>query len=366
MVDDVIHVLDPMNGCIRTIKDGIVGSMTPCCTLDISTGPWGWGPQDMHITDDTIYLMDSYNNQLKSSPRNATGGFVEWTVIAGNGSRPYHGQSVDGPALENALNEPHGMAVTSDGSGDIYISETWSSCVKLFRNGTLTTVAGTCGFGGHADVAEGGDMSKARFQHNHKVTLDPRNESRLYLSDAECWDDDGPPDDQAYYPCATTDDGVCFSGVRLLELDRVTGLVVSVSTVSGKATSKKDDKTSKKCNGYADGNLSVAEFNFIHGTEFLPLSDEEKRRKRAGEELAGSDALYVCDEDGNRIRKIDFVNGEVTTLAGDGKAGHKDGPAATADFDYPGGIGLDTSGNIYVGDYEDNRVRLISNAAVVV
>jgi len=355
VVDGVPHVLDPMNGCIRTYSEGIWSSATPCCTSDIAVGRRGKGPQDMYIADDYYYLLDSYNNQLKRSPRP----FEEWTVLAGNGSRPFHGQSEDGEALRHALNNPHGLAVTTDGSGDLYISETFSSCIKLLRNGVLTTIAGRCGFGGYSD----GTPADARFQHPHHVNLDPRNESVLYVSDAECWDDDAR-DDMDYQSCKRTNGGVCFSGIRKIELDRSTGLAVSVSTVAGKATKGEHGKQSHACNGVVDGPTSDAKFNFVHGTAFAPLTPEERMRAEAGDGLAGSDAIYVCDEDGNRIRRIDLRENVVSTVAGSGKEGPRDGSSAKARFTYPGGIGLDVDGNIYVGDYESNRVRLISAATV--
>ena len=61
------------------------------------------------------------------------------------------------------------------GSGDVYIAETWSSCIRLLRRGVLSTIAGVCGQGGHAD----GEPVAARFQHPHHINLDPRNESHL-------------------------------------------------------------------------------------------------------------------------------------------------------------------------------------------
>jgi len=321
----------------------------------MSTGVNGQGPQDFYISDDGyLYMLDSYNNQLKQSPWPFQG---EWTVLAGNGSRPWHGQSTEGPALQQPLNNPHGMAVTTDGSGDIYISQTFSSCVSLLRNGVLTTVAGKCGFGGYAN----GDPLGARFQHPHSISLDPRNESVLYLNDAECWDDEPFPDDGPWKPCAKTSGGVCFSGIRKLELDRTTGLVVRVSTVAGKNTKKKNGKTSKACNDFADGDPSEAMFDFIHGTAFLPLSDDEKARKKAGEALGGSEAIYVADEDGNRIRKVDLETKITSTLAGNGDDGLVDGKGSKATFNYPGGLGLDLDGNIYVGDYESHRIRFVTH-----
>jgi uncharacterized protein affecting Mg2+/Co2+ transport len=77
--------------------------------------------------------------------------------------------------------------------------------------------------------------------------------------------------------------------------------------------------------------------------------------------------IFVAEEDGNHIRKIDLAAGQVSTVAGSGKAGIKNGAASKAKFSYPGGLGLDTRGNIYVGDYESHRIRLIStNASFVV
>jgi hypothetical protein len=363
VVNGTVYVMDGMNGCIRSIRDGIVSSATPCCTEEIQTGPAGDGPQDMHVTTnsalngDYFYLMDSYSHQLKRSPIP----FTRWTVLAGNGSRPYRGQSTDGPALEQALNEPHGMAVTSDGSGDVYIAETYSSCIRLFRNGSLITIAGRCGFGGHVD----GAPADARFQHPHHVNLDPRNESELYVSDVECWDDD-KVDDQLYESCALTDGGVCFSGIRKIELDRRTGLAIRVTTATGQVTHpKNNERVSRDCNGYWNGAAATASFNYIHGTGFLPLNESEMAMmaKHPKTPLGGSDAIYICDEDNNMVRRLDLHTLEVTTLAGTGKPGEKDGPGSQATFWEPGGLGLGPDGSVYVGGYKGQRIRRVSPPA---
>ncbi len=52
--------------------------------------------------------------------------------------------------------------------------------------------------------------------------------------------------------------------------------------------------------------------------------------------------------------------GIITTVAGTGRAGYKDGPALSAQFDTPVGLGIDAAGNIYVGDKYNHVVRLIS------
>src|SRR6266487_4431360 len=57
--------------------------------------------------------------------------------------------------------------------------------------------------------------------------------------------------------------------------------------------------------------------------------------------------VYVGDTDNNKIRKI-TPSGTVTTLAGSGNKGSADGKGASASFRFPRGIAVDFSGNVYV------------------
>jgi len=82
-------------------------------------------------------------------------------------------------------------------------------------------------------------------------------------------------------------------------------------------------------------------------------------------DVAGN--LYVSDEGGNRICRVD-LHGNVTTLAGRGGAAFADGPGGpegTAEFDGPRGLAVDASGNIFVADTGNNRIRKIDPAGNV-
>lgn len=69
--------------------------------------------------------------------------------------------------------------------------------------------------------------------------------------------------------------------------------------------------------------------------------------------------VYVSDFQNHRIRKIN-TQGIVSTIAGSGTAGYKDDLGTVAQFSYPRGISRDQQGNLYVGDSWNHRVRKIA------
>jgi ABC-type branched-subunit amino acid transport system substrate-binding protein len=107
--------------------------------------------------------------------------------------------------------------------------------------------------------------------------------------------------------------------------------------------------------GYADGPGSTAQFN---GPTGLEVDDRGN--------------VYVADAFNHRIRVIrpdgpalSSVEGTVSTLAGVGEAGYRDGPAAQAQFYAPTGVAVDRAGVVYVADSGNDRIRAISPAGMV-
>lgn len=149
-----------------------------------------------------------------------------------------------------------------------------------------------------------GDTSIAQFNRPFGICID--QEGNLYLADA-------------YNHC-----------IRKIGIDGI------VSTYAGTGQA-----------GYLDGGAAEAKFNQPIN---ICLDDEGN--------------MYVSDFINQRIRKISSEM-EVTTIAGTGIAGYQEGLAMDAQFNYPRGICLDDTGNIYIGDSWNHRIRKISIEGVV-
>lgn len=85
--------------------------------------------------------------------------------------------------------------------------------------------------------------------------------------------------------------------------------------------------------------------------------------------------LFIADSRNNRIRKVDFESGTISTIAGDGFGGGTagktgrfsgdGGPATAASFYFPTGVAIDGHGRLFVADYYNNRIRKIDAASII-
>src|SRR3989338_4264457 len=75
-----------------------------------------------------------------------------------------------------------------------------------------------------------------------------------------------------------------------------------------------------------------------------------------GVAVDGAGHVYVADSGNSCVRKI-APDGAVTTIAGDGTAGPRDGAGRLARFGSPRGIATDAAGNLYVADTDNDRIR---------
>ena len=100
--------------------------------------------------------------------------------------------------------------------------------------------------------------------------------------------------------------------------------------------------------GFADGNALQAQFNTPSGVA-----------------IDNKGNVIIADTSNNRIRKLSNDGTTVSTVAGSGTPGLRDGPAGEAQFDGPVGIATDKSGNIFVADSYNDCIRKIAADGVV-
>ena len=89
-------------------------------------------------------------------------------------------------------------------------------------------------------------------------------------------------------------------------------------------------------------------------------------RNPTGIALDDTGNIYIADVFNNRIRKIN-KSGIITTIAGDGIAGFSgDGGSATsAELYYPTGLAIDRADNIYIADEDNNRIRKVDRNGII-
>ena len=279
------------------------------------------------------------------------------------------------------LMHPTGLWV--DGT-DVYIADTDHHQIKLFKNGTLTTIAGT-GAPGYVN----GLRLYAQFNRPTGISGQSKSwrETPLYCCNPICPLIYGPcPTITHYYKILYVNDTANFVVRRICLGDPPqTGEcnvdnVDTVGTASGNNVRALVDGPNLNASfaevgglvpsyDIADpGNHSIRAWNLSSVTTFAGTGQEGlldgfrtsalfRYPVKTASDLSGN--RYVTDAGNSAIRKIDS-NGYVTTLAGTGMRGYLDGPASVAQFDTPTGMVYhSTSNSVFVADTLNNCVRKI-------
>lgn len=278
------------------------------------------------------------------------------TVVAGNGKQGYSGDG--GPATKAQLNEPY--EVRFDADGNIYFVEMKNHLVRRVdgRTGTISTVAGTgqSGFSG-----DGGPAAEASLNRPHSITLD--NNGNLYICDIGnhrvrvvdlrsgiIRTFAGTGQRQAT-PDGASIQGTALNGPRALDFDGQHSLYLTLR--EGNAVYRIDLKTRT--------------LHHLAGTGKKGFTGNGGPAKQAtlsgpkGISLAPNGDVYLADTESHTVRVIRAATGTLDVVVGDGQRG--DGPdgdplkCRTARLH---GVFVDRSGNVYIGDSENHRVRRLS------
>jgi len=249
-----------------------------------------------------LYIADIYNHRVRKVSA-STGAM---TTVAGAGiSGTIDRFSGDGgPATAAFLHYPSAMAF--DQEGNLYICDQDNYRIRQVNtSGVITTIAGngTSGYAGDGAAATDAEISEPT-----GIVVDKNG--NIYIADRD------------------------NSVIRMINPSGV------ISTVAGNHT-----------NGYTgDGASAInAELN-------LP-SDVA---------LDGMGNLYICDANNNVIRMVD-TSGNISTIAGNGAHGYSgDGaPAIEAKLAEPFGIKVDSAGDILIADHDNMRIRLVNTQGII-
>jgi len=148
--------------------------------------------------------------------------------------------------------------------------------------------------------------------------------------------------------------GASFAYPNGLAMDPTTGNIVVADSVNNRIrlVTPAGVVTTLAGSGspaYADGTGAAASFNYPAGVAVIPSSG----------------VIVVADMNNHRIRLVTYPGGVVTTLAGSGTPTFADGAGPAASFRQPRGVAVLPNGNIVVADSVNQRIRLVTPAGVV-
>ncbi|WP_187142987.1 Ig-like domain repeat protein [Terriglobus albidus] len=207
-------------------------------------------------------------------------------------------------AVAAPLNSP--AAVCYDSAGNFYIADQNNNIIrKVDTAGLLTTAAGT---GEQGFDGDGGAATQATLDSPAGVAIDASG--NLYISDTK------------------------NQRIRKVSSNGI------ISTIAGTGTA-----------GFS-GDGGTATLAMIS----LPTAIA----------VDSNGNVFFADSTNNRVREVLVVSGTIQTVAGNGEQGYSGdgGPATGASLDTPQGISVDASGNLYLSDTHNNRIRKVSGGVI--
>jgi sugar lactone lactonase YvrE len=303
-----------------------------------------------------LYIADQANNRVLKVVRHVDefgniipGGII--TTFAGTGVASFSGDN--GPAKTAQLNTPVDVAV--DGQGNVYIADYRNNRVrKVDPGGIITTVAG-----GGTLLGDGGPATSACLAGVLGVALD--GGGNLFI--------------------ATRGNTACSQRIRKVNtsgiISTIAGTGVSgYSGDGGPATAAKIDPEDVAVD--AQGNVYIADIGSdrvrkVDGIGIISTFAGSGAAGFAGDggpatvaqlnepygvTVDGQGNLYIADFRNDRVRRVD-AGGTIATIAGGGSSLGDGGPATSAQLCCPTNVALDPKGNLYIADYQSERVRWV-------
>jgi len=296
------------------------------------TGALFSNPQSV-VTDaqGNVYVADGFNNRIREV---TPAGVV--TTFAGDGNAGFS----NGPAATAEFYAPQGLAI--DAQGNIYVADIGNNVIRKISGGVVTTFAGN-GLRGYVN----GAGTVAEFNNPQGLAVDASG--NVFVADR---------DNQAIRKITSAGVVSLLAGSGVPYFFDGTGTNSAFNSPSGVAVDTK-------------GNVYVADLNnycirkVTQGGVVTTVAGGVVQTTLIGSPTGiGSDTkgnIYITDEGG---RILEITTGSTTdvlyVLAGSANTtGYVDGTGLQAKFNNPQGVAVDTQGNVYVADYNNNVIRKI-------
>ena len=343
-----------------------------------------------------LYIADTGNNRIR---RVDPSGII--TTIAGTGEAGFSGDG--GPATEAMLKWPPGVAV--DDAGNLYIADTGNNRIRrVDASGTISTVAELSYSVANLAVDRAGNLYFSTWPHLVR-RVDPSGTivtvagTRFFHTWRGGFSGDGGPAVAAelHYPLGLAVDSVgnlYIADSDNFRIRRVDPLGI-ITTIAGRGDLGFSwDGGLAQLNHPHDvavgaaGNVYIADRgnNCIRRMDFSRIITTIAGACSSGGgywgdngpavaarlslpsavAVNGPGTLYIADTENQRIRRVD-ASGKITTVAGSGEYGYSgdNGPATQAQLKRPEGVAMDSAGNLYIADRENNRIRRVDASGII-
>ena len=303
-----LYIADQSNQRIRYVVNGTISTLAGNGTGGFAGDGKSAGkaeldnPEGLAVDGSgNLYIADTINQVIRKV---LVGTGIISTIAGASQTAGYAGDG--GAAVGAQLNNPTGVAL--DSSGNIYIADTANKVIRkvLVSNNTIQTVAGNL----QPDyTGDGGPATRASLNNPEGVALDVAGD--IYIADT--------------------------SNHRIRKVTVATGIITTIagSSITGGF-------------GGDGGTATKAKLNSPKGVAVDAVGN-----------------IYIADSFNNRIRIVMAATGNIVTIAGSGGYGYSGngGIATSANFKFPSGVSLDSAGNLYVTDNQNNVIRMLTLVA---
>ncbi len=392
-----LYIVDGFNFRVRVVREGVISTFAGTGAQGFS-GDGGLAivaslnPQAIGLDQAGALLVAESSNFGDTRIRRIANGII--TTVAGTGARGFSGDG--GPALSAQFNSP--SCVHVDSAGDIYVCD--NARIRKVSQGVITTIAGN---GGLINPAEDQPATSVNVQ-SQSLAVD--SVGNIYFADSyygrvrriingriTTVAGGGSASTHQIEPVAVAvgpnrnlyiadsgrrrilewNDGeirtIAGNGGRpglfgTLSGDNGPAIEAQFGSLSRLATDSQNNLyivDTQRVRRISEGSIATVAGNGGFGISGDNGPAIQASTTPGGIAVDSAGNLYIVGDD--RLRKVS--NGVITTVAGGGTTLGDQGPATSAQLDFPTGVAVDSNDNVFIADSSNDRIRRVSTEGII-